>query len=273
MAPRFHLEGKVALVTGAASGIGAALAHRLAEAGCALALVDKDEPGLAMIASMLAARGTVISSHVIDLAEAAAILALPAAVLEQHGRLDLLVNNAGVALGGTFTEIALDDFDWLLAVNLQAVVRLTHACLPALRAAPKAQIVNVSSIFGIVAPPGQTAYCAAKFGVRGFSEALRHECAGTSVGVTLVHPGGVATAIARNARHPAGTDPALADQARVAMERLLTLSPERAAASIVAAIERRAGRVIVGSDAVALTWLQRLMPVGYWRLIARFTCS
>ena len=148
-------------------------------------------------------------------------------------------------------------------------MRLTHACLPALRLAPAAQIVNVSSIFGIVAPPGQTAYCAAKFGVRGFSEALRHECLGTTLGVTLVHPGGVATAIARNARLPAGTDPAVAEKGRVAMERFLALRPDKAAATIVAGIERRAWRVIVGSDARVLAWLQRLMPVRYWSVIAR----
>ena len=273
MAPRFPVRGKVALLTGAASGIGAALARRLAGAGCALALVDKDAAGLAATASALAASGCAISSHVVDLADPAAILGLPSAVLDRHGRLDLLINNAGVALGGTFAEVALADVDWLLAINLQAVIRLTHACLPALRTAPAAQIVTMSSVFGLVAPPGQAAYCAAKFGVRGFSEALRHECLGTALGVTLVHPGGVATAIARNARLPAGTDPAAAERGRVAMERLLTLSPDKAAATIVSAIERRAWRVIVGSDAKALALLQRLMPVRYWSVIARLSPS
>ncbi len=272
MAERFALEGKVSLVTGAASGIGAALALRLAEAGCAgLALIDKDEAGLALTATAVAAVGGAVSTHVVDLTDRAAIETLPAAVLDRHGRIDLLVNNAGVALGGTFAEIAPADFDWLMAVNFEAVVRLTRACLPALRQGHAAQIVNISSLFGLIAPPGQTAYCASKFAVRGFTEALRHECLGTPLGVTLVHPGGVATAIARNARSPAGTDADALERSRVAMERYLTLSPAAAAATIVSGIERRAWRVIVGRDARAVALLQRLMPVRYWTAVARLS--
>src|SRR5918993_1406636 len=123
-----------------------------------------------------------------DVADRAAVAALPAAVLAAHGRVDLLVNNAGVALGGTFEQVSEADFDWLMAINFDAVVRLTRAFLPLLRASDDARIVNVSSIYGIVAPPGQTAYSASKFALRGFSTALRYELAGTPVGVTIVHP-------------------------------------------------------------------------------------
>ena len=272
MAERFALQGKVGLVTGAASGLGAALALRLAEAGCAaLALVDKDEAGLSVTAAAVAATGCALSTHVVELTDRGAVDALPTAVLDRHGRLDLLVNNAGVAVGGTFAEIAPADFDWLMAINFEAVVRLTRACLPALRQGQAARIVNISSLFGIVAPPGQTAYCASKFAVRGFTEALRHECIGTPLGVTLVHPGGIATAIARNARSPAGTDADTIERGRVAMERHLTLSPAAAAATVVAGIERGAWRIIVGRDAKALVWLQRLMPVRYWTAIVRLS--
>jgi short-subunit dehydrogenase len=269
MGERFALRNKVGLVTGAGGGIGAALAVQLARAGCTLALVDKNAAGLAATVAAVEAAGGRASTHVVDLADEAAIMALPDAVAAAHGTLDLLINNAGVALGGTFDDTTLTDFDWVVAINFQAVVRMTHAFLPMLHASPMAQIVNVSSLYGIIAPPGQTAYSASKFAVRGFSEALRHEFIGTPIGVTVVHPGGVATGIARNARLSAKIDPATAAKGRAHMETLLRLSPDKAAATIIAGIERRAWRVIVGTDAKIVTWLQRLMPVRYWTLIAR----
>ena len=176
---------------------------------------------------------------------------------------------AGVALGGRFEETHPADIDWLMDVNLHAVMRLTHACLPLLRAEPQAQIVNLSSVFGIIAPAGQAAYAASKFAMRGFTEALRHEFEGTGLGVTLVHPGGVATAIARNARTPRAMDPRAAAEGLAAFERLLTLRPEAAAAAILRGIEARAPRVVIGADARRALLIQRLMPVRYWSLIRR----
>ena len=269
MGRRFTLRGKTALVTGAASGIGAALARALAGRGCALALADRDAAGLAAIADEIRATGASVSTHVLDLAEREALLALPEAVRAHHGALHLLVNNAGVALGGRFEEADPADIDWLMEINLLAVMRLTHACLPLLRAEGEAQIVNLSSVFGIVAPAGQAAYAASKFGVRGFTEALRHEYDGTGLGVTLVHPGGVATAIAGNARTPRGLDPAQAAAGLAAFERLLTLRPEKAAEAILRGIEARAPRVVIGADARRALLIQRLMPVRYWSLIRR----
>ena len=263
------MAGGVGLVTGAAGGIGAALALALADKGCALALIDRDADCLERVRAEAARRGVAVSAHILDLADGDAILALPEAVLARHGRLSLLVNNAGVALGGRFAETDLADFEWVMDINLRAAVRLTHAFLPALMAQATAQIVNVSSLYGIVAPPGQAAYCASKFGLRGFSESLRHEHAGTGLGVTVVHPGGVATGIARNARLSRHLDPVEAERGRKAFERMLRLSPEAAAAAILGAIERRAPRVIVGSDAKVVALIQRLMPVGYWPLLAR----
>ncbi|GJE55996.1 SDR family NAD(P)-dependent oxidoreductase [Methylobacterium thuringiense] len=269
MAAKFELHGRVALVTGAAGGIGAALSLALADRGCGLALVDRDPAGLAATARAAAAKGVAVSEHVVDLADPQAILALPEAVNGRHGALHVLVNNAGVALGGRFAEVDLADVAWLMDINLHAVMRMTHAFLPMLNAAGPAQIVNLSSIYGIVAPAGQAAYSASKFAVRGFTEALRHEYAGTPLGVTLVHPGGVATGIARSARTPRAGDATLIAAGVAALERKLTMKPEEAARIILAGIEARAPRVIVGADARRVALIQRLMPVRYWSLLRR----
>ena len=264
-------RGGVAVITGAASGIGAALALQLATRGCHLALVDVNDAGLQVTAAQAGARGITVSRHVLDLAQPESAAELLAAVNAAHGRVRVLVNNAGVALGGNFEQVAAADFDWLMSFNFGAVVRLSRAFLPLLTAEPAAQLVNVSSIFGIIAPPGQTAYCAAKFAVRGFSESLRHELetAGSTVGVTLVHPGGVRTAIAENSRAPQDASQADLAQAKAAWRRMLVLPAEDAAARIVRGIERREPRVLVGKDAVRAAWVQRLFPVGYWKLVAR----
>jgi short-subunit dehydrogenase len=265
------LRDGVALVTGAGSGIGAALALQLAARGCHLALVDVNPEGLQATADQARATGVTVSSHRFDLALPAAADALLAAVQADHPRLTLLVNNAGVALGGQFQQVDADDFDWLMSINFGAVVRLTRAFLPMLAREPAAQVVNMSSIFGIVAPPGQTAYCAAKFAVRGFSESLRHEleAAGSTVGVTVVHPGGVRTGIAESARLPRDTPADTLAQQRAVWQRLLVLSPQDAAAQMLRGIERREPRVLVGDDAVRMAWVQRLFPVTYWKWIAR----
>jgi len=263
----FPLAGAVAVVTGAASGIGAALSEALAARGCHLALVDRDAVGLAATAGRCG--GVAVSTHVLDLADRAAIAALPEAVLAVHGRVSVLVNNAGVALGGQFSQLSLDDFAWLIDINLWGVVRMTHAFLPVLAAQPLAQIVNLSSLFGIIAPAGQTAYAASKFAVRGFSESLRAELADTGIGVTVIHPGGVATAIARNARmgQKVQMDPETQANASKRMDRLLRLPPAAAAARIVLGITRREKRVLVGRDAKVMAFIQWLFPVSYNRVL------
>jgi NAD(P)-dependent dehydrogenase (short-subunit alcohol dehydrogenase family) len=199
---------------------------------------------------------------------------LPQATLDAHGRVDLLVNNAGVAIGGTFEQVDESDFDWLMQVNFHAVVRLTRAFLPHLKASDQARIVNVSSLFGLIAPPGQTAYCAAKFAVRGFSESLRRELeeAGSTVGVTVVHPGGVKTDIARNARpprHVTNEEASLIAAERDRFQKFLRMSPAQAGDIIVAAIEKDRPRVLVGSDARIGSVLERLLPTGYWNILKR----
>jgi short-subunit dehydrogenase len=265
------LGGGVAVITGAASGIGAALANKLAQRGVHLALVDLNVAGLETTAAQAMAAGVTVSLHAMDVADHAAVAALPGAVIARHGRVTMLVNNAGVALGGMFDQVDADDFDWLMAINFGATVRLTRAFLPLLANEPAAQLVNVSSIFGIIAPPAQTAYCASKFAVRGFSESLRHELdmSGSPVGVTIVHPGGVRTAISENARLAKGLDTAEVARERANWRRLLALDPASAAEQIAVAIERRAPRVLVGQDAKAAALVQRLFPVTYWKHVAR----
>jgi len=267
----FDSRGGVAVITGAAGGIGAALALQLAARGCHLALADVNAAGLEAVAQQARERGVTVSTLVLDMARPESAEALLADVMARHGQATILVNNAGVALGGTFEQVAAADFDWLMSINFSAVVRLTRAFLPLLKQADAAQIVNISSIFGIIAPPGQTAYCAAKFAVRGFSEALRHELetSRSTVGMTLVHPGGVRTGIATSARLPASATAAEREVHRDNARRALRLSPEAAAGRILQAIEQREPRVLVGQDAVAAAWVQRLFPVTYWKWVAR----
>lgn len=263
------LAGRTALVTGAAGGIGRGIAQALAERGCDLALADVDEAGLAETAALVA--NVRVSTHRLDVADRDAVAALPAALLTNHGRLDLLVNNAGVAIGGTFEQVAEADFEWLFGINFWGVVRMTRACLPLLRASDDARIVNLSSLFGLIAPPGQTAYVASKFAVRGFSESLRRELEAerASVGVTLVHPGGVATGIARSARPPRGVNDIDVAAHTKQFEKFLVMPPMRAGEIIVRGVEKRRARVIVGNDARFAALVERIAPVAYWKLLGR----
>lgn len=269
MSKRMMLHDRTAVITGAGSGIGRGIAQSLAKCGCHLALADVSEPALAETAQLLGGGRIRISCHKLDVADRTAVAALPQAVMTQHGRVDLLFNNAGVALSGTFEQISETDFDWLIEINFGAVVRLTRAFLPHLKASDDARIVNISSVFGLISPPGQTAYSASKFAVRGFSNALRLELEGSNVGVTVVHPGGVATNIAENARRAAGTSNAEAAEQLELARRLLTMPPAEAGEIIVDAVERRAARVIVGGDAKAAALVERLAPVSYWKILGR----
>lgn len=261
------LRDRTAVITGAGSGIGRAIAQSLAKRGCHLALADISEPGLAETVQLLGGPGIRISRHTLDVADRAAAAALPQAVMGRHGRVDLLVNNAGVALGGTFEQVSESDFDWLFDINFGGVVRLTRAFMPHLKASDDARIVNMSSLFGLISPPGQTAYAASKFAVRGFSNALRFELAGSNVGVTVVHPGGVATKIAENARRHAGTSNAEMGEQLERARRLLTMPPAEAGEIIVRAVERRAPRVVVGGHAKMMALIERLAPVSYWTIL------
>jgi len=266
------LDGRTAVITGAGSGIGRGIALALTRRGCNVAIADVNEDGLRETAGMV--RGVKVTSHRLDVTDRAACLALPATVVGEHGGVDLLFNNAGVAIGGTFEQVDEADFDWLMEVNFHAVVRLTRAFLPHLKTRDEARIVNVSSLFGLIAPPGQTAYSAAKFAVRGFSESLRKELelAGSPVGVTVVHPGGINTNIARNARgprHVTNEEAAEIDARRGDFQKFLKMSPVKAGEIIVEAVAHGKPRVLVGNDAKFAALIERIAPVGYWKFLGR----
>ncbi len=261
------LKGKTAVVTGAASGIGRGIALALARRGCNMALADVNAAGLAETVELVRkvqVSEIRVTQHVLDVADRAAVADFPRVVSAEHGGVDVLVNNAGVAIGGTFEMASEEDFDWLFEINFFGVVRMTRAFLPLLRKSAEARIVNLSSIFGIISPPEQSAYSASKFAVRGFSNSLRHELEGSNVGVTVVHPGGVATSIADNARAPKGVSPEEVARRKAIMKKALRMPAEEAGEIIVRGIERRRERVLVGSDAKMIAVIERMAPVGYW---------
>ena len=266
----FDFTGTTAVVTGAGSGIGRNIALGLAKRGVkGLALCDIREDLVQETASLLEASGVHVSVHVFDIAERSAIEALPAQVLTAHDSVEVLVNNAGVTLGGTFDACTIDEFEWVLTINLLGVTRMTRVFLPQLKQVSSAQIINISSLFGLISVPGQAAYCASKFGVRGFSDALRHELAGSDISVTTVHPGGVNTNIAKSARmSESATEEEIEAGLRQA-EQNLVMPPSKASDIILRGVERRRPRVLVGKDAHILHWLERLMPSSYWGLMAR----
>ena len=270
---KFQFEGSAAAITGAASGIGRALALELAARGCDVALADLDLEGLESVARQItAAHPRRVTTQRVDVADPKQLEDFSAAAIAAFPSLNVLINNAGVALLGQFDEFDQTQMEWLMNINFWGVVRGTRAFMPHLQGRPQAHIVNISSIFGIIAPPGQSAYAASKFAVRGFSESLRHELAmnKSSVRLSVVHPGGIKTNIARRAR----TGAKLRESVNMTelgerFERLARTTPEAAARRIVHGIEYNEARILIGSDAKYLDIIQRLRPSTYWALLAR----
>lgn len=263
-------KDKVAAITGAASGIGRALALALARRGCHLALSDVNEAGLDETAAQAREAGVRVTTQRVDVADRAAIYAWADQVVREHGKVNLIFNNAGVALGATVEGMRDEDFHWLIDINFWGVVHGTRAFLPHLKAAGEGHIVNLSSVFGLAGIPSQSAYNAAKFAVRGFTESLRQELDILRCGVsgTSVHPGGIKTNIARAAR----TDPSIASlgidpaTATTRFEKGFMTTPESAARTILRAVEKDRRRVLVGPDAHVLDWMVRLLPALYQRV-------
>jgi short-subunit dehydrogenase len=267
------IRGAAAAVTGAASGIGRALALELSARGCDLALADRDEAGLLSLkAEIDRLHSQKVTVHRVDVSEPQEIEDFAQAAISAHPGLNIVVNNAGVALLGQFNEIDQAQMDWLMNINFWGVVHTTRAFLPHLAGRREAHIVNLSSIFGIVAPPGQTAYAAAKFAVRGFSEALRHELqmASSPVRLSVVHPGGVSTNIVRNSRAGTGvTDNTRRAQSIERFDAIAKTTPKAAALRIIQGIEKNQPRILIGNDARIMDLLQRLRPGTYWTALAR----
>lgn len=242
-------NGKVAVITGAGSGIGRALAHRLAAGGARLAISDVDPDGLDETASRARDLGAHVRSDRLDVADRDAVLGYADAVIAEFGTVHLVINNAGVVHGGEFLGMSFEDIDRVITIDFWGVVNGTKAFLPYLIASGDGALVNISSLFGLVPMPGQSAYVAAKYAVRGFTESVRIEmlAGGLPVTVTCVHPGGVKTAIARNGTSNAGADPS--GNAELFDRKLARTTPERAAELILRGAARGRPRVLVGADA------------------------
>jgi NAD(P)-dependent dehydrogenase (short-subunit alcohol dehydrogenase family) len=268
------LWDKVAAVTGAGSGIGRALALQLARRGCHVALCDVDERSLDATVEAARSIGVRVTGDRVDVADREAVYRWADRVVEEHGKVNLVFNNAGVALGSTIEGGSYEDFEWLFDINFWGVVYGTKAFLPHLRTSGEGHVVNVSSVFAFISVPGQGAYNASKAAVRGFTDALRMELemSGAPVSATTVYPGGINTNIALSARSDAsiktlGLD---AEGGREKFDRLLVTNPEKAAKSILIAVEKDKRRVLIGRDAYLIDGIARLLPGAYQQAVKRF---
>lgn len=276
--PEYRFARRTAVVTGAASGIGEQLAYGLALRGSDLVLVDVTEERLSTVAERI---GTAhpsldVRTVVADLADRSAVESVAERILTDHPAIGLLVNNAGIALGGRFDQVTVDEFEHVMNVNFRAPMLLTHALLPALMATSGSHIVNMSSLFGLIAPPGQSAYSASKFALRGLSEALRSELIDNGVGVTTVHPGGIRTRIAESALIGSHVPREEIEPQMKRFAALLSFPPEKAAELILRAVTRRKARLLIAVSAKAPDLLARLLPVGHAavvRAVAAATAS
>jgi NAD(P)-dependent dehydrogenase (short-subunit alcohol dehydrogenase family) len=272
-----EFAGRVAAITGAGSGIGRALAQALARQGAHLALGDIDDTGLAETVAQCEGFGIKITSRHLDVADRDAVYEWAASVVRDHGRVNLVVNNAGVALGATVESMSYEDFEWLMNINFWGVVYGSKAFLPHLKQAGEGHIVNVSSVFGLISVPTQSAYNAAKFAVRGFSDTLRMELdiEGAKVSVTTIHPGGVKTNIARHARMDASVRDVAGDPEKAIkdFERAFITSPDKAATQILAAVRRDRRRALIGPDAKVIDFVSRMPATIYQSLLTRGASS
>jgi NAD(P)-dependent dehydrogenase (short-subunit alcohol dehydrogenase family) len=260
----------VAVITGAASGIGRALAVRMAREGIAgVAIADTNEVGLRETAALVEKAGGRVSTHVLDVSDRDAVEQFAKDVVDKHGRATHLINNAGVGLIGRFEHLSIEDFEWLMGINFWGVIYCTKAFLPTLLEEKSAHIVNVSSVFGLIAPSEQTAYSSSKFAVRGFTESLRHELADTNVSVACVHPGGIKTNIVRNSRVATDTPAEWKQQGVKFFDKVAKTPPEDAADVIVRGIKEKNPRILIGKDAVGISVFSRLFPKRYLAVIER----
>ncbi|HAG93086.1 MAG: short-chain dehydrogenase [Pseudomonadales bacterium] len=267
-------NNKVAAITGAASGIGRALALELAKQHCHLALSDVDDAGLAETAKQASALGVKVTTAKVNVADRDAVHAWADQVVHDHGKVNMVYNNAGVALGGTVEDTDYSDYEWIVGINMWGVVYGTKAFLPYIKqAGEEGHIVNISSIFGLFAQPTQSGYNMSKFAVRGFTESLRQELdlEGGKVSCTCVHPGGIKTNIARNARMSNSveklTGSASAEKMRDQFEALFLTTSEKAAQVILGAVKANKRRALIGPDARVLDIMQRTLPVIYQRIV------
>ncbi|OBK75003.1 SDR family oxidoreductase [Mycobacterium sp. 1274761.0] len=269
MSTRRRISGRTVVISGAASGIGRALAQRLSEHGCPVALTDIDERGLKETEASLAGPAL---TRVLDVRDADAQLDFAGEVRDwAPAPLGAVFNNAGVALASTVLDAVPDDDNWLWDINFHGVVNGTRAFLPILVAQDSGAIVNTSSVFGLAGMPKQSAYCSAKFAVRGFTDSLRQELRGTGVTAISVHPGGINTNIVRNARFredPDGRGRSHEDMVREFAAVTMT-EPDKAAEIIHRGVEKSKARILIGPDAYLFDIMTRVTPTHYLEVIGR----
>lgn len=261
-----NLKDKVAVITGAASGIGKSLSARLADEGCHLALADIDSKGLLEVAEAIGNGCVRIMTDIVNVADRDQMYRFAEKVASEHGRVDIVINNAGVALRGTLEEVSDEEFEWLMGVNFWGVVYGSRAFLSYLKQQAEANLVNISSVHGLFTNPGVGPYCSSKFGVRGFTMALGQELKDTSVKVSCVHPGGIKTNIVLNSRDAASAIPEKSrEEAHQDFDKIIArTSADKAAKKIIKGIKKNKPRILIGSDAYVFDMMTRIFPV-YWQ--------
>ena len=263
-------DSSVAVITGAASGIGRALAVKFAKQRVAgIVISDINEAELGETAAIVESLRVPVLAFPCDVSKLEQVSAFHDAAVEHFGRVTHLVNNAGVGLIGRFDQLSIDDFEWIMSINFWGVVYGCKAFLPTLLEQDSAHIVNMSSVFGLIAPEEQSAYCASKFAVRGFTESLRHELAETNVGVSCVHPGGIKTNIVRNSRVGEHTPEEWKQQGTKFFDRVAKTTSDEAAAAIIDGINAKNARILIGKDARSISHFSRLFPKNYLKVIER----
>jgi NAD(P)-dependent dehydrogenase (short-subunit alcohol dehydrogenase family) len=278
-------SGKVAVITGAGSGMGRYLAVLLAKAGANVAICEINPTTLAETEAMVKAYPVKVSSHVLDVADKAAIDGLPAQVIDEHGQVDLVFNNAGVTVDSPFEDMSEQDWDWVININLHGVINGSRAFLPHLKQRPEAALINTSSIFGMITVPNQSVYHTAKFAVRGFTECLAKELKGSNVQIHSVHPGHIGTNIVTNARMNTKEDNVNPMQEMISkligigstqeekakFFRNNGMHPSRASNIILKGVLKNKSRIFIGADAKLMDLSQRLTPMHYDKLFPLFT--
>lgn len=262
-------SNKVAAITGAGSGMGRALAVQLAKLDCAVAISDVVDENLRETESLIKEYDVKVTRHLVDVSDRSVMEQYASEVNATHGKVNLIFNNAGVSVTDSAEHMNYEDFEWLMNINFWGVVHGTRAFLPFLKEASEAHIINTSSIFGILSFPTQSAYNASKFAVRGYTESLRQELADTHIGVSCVHPGGVKTNIIKTSRYtPSDNESPTKEEFEENFEQMAALTSGEAALIILRGVEKNKARILVGKDAKLLTWISRLAPVNYPRLLA-----
>ena len=263
-------DGKVAAITGAGSGMGRALALSLASRGCHLAVSDLDGDGLTRTTELIEASCKVkVSTHTIDVADKDQVEQFAANVVEQHGKVNMIFNNAGVNLTDTAEHMSYEDFEWLMNINFWGVVYGSKSFMKYFHDVDEAHIINTSSIFGVIAVPTQSAYNASKFAVRGFTYSMRQELMDTHIGVSCVQPGGVKTNIVKSSRYVASDNSAPTKEEAVSQfETMAKLTSEQAAEQILRGVLANKAQILVGRDAKAAAVIERIAPVGYLKFLS-----